>query len=53
MNTTGRKRHSILRIFKNRRKRTGHHATCDTLPAAEPYLRLNHFQNKQTIKQKK
>uniref|UniRef100_A0A6N2KVR7 Senescence-associated protein n=1 Tax=Salix viminalis TaxID=40686 RepID=A0A6N2KVR7_SALVM len=36
MSTTGRGRHSVLRIFKGRRGRTGHHATCEkiTLPEA-------------------
>ncbi|PHT27032.1 Regulator of rDNA transcription protein 15 [Capsicum baccatum] len=41
MSTTGRGRHSVLRIFKGRRERTGHHATCGALPAAGPYLRLS------------
>ncbi|KAK8634845.1 hypothetical protein V6N13_022725 [Hibiscus sabdariffa] len=45
MSTTGRGRHSVLRIFKGRRGRTGHHATCGTLPAAGPYLRLSRFQD--------
>ena len=53
MNTTEREQYSDLRIFKDRRKRTGHRATYGTLPAAEPYLRLNRFQNEQTVKQKK
>ncbi|KAG7528661.1 GAG-pre-integrase domain [Arabidopsis suecica] len=44
MSTTGRERHSVLRIFKGRRGRTGHHATCGALPAAGPYLRLSRFQ---------
>ncbi|PHT26871.1 hypothetical protein CQW23_33523 [Capsicum baccatum] len=38
MSMTGRGRHSVLRIFKGRRERTGHHATCSssrcTLPPA-------------------
>ncbi|KAI3671133.1 hypothetical protein L2E82_53670 [Cichorium intybus] len=38
MSTTGRGRHSVLRIFKGRRGRTGHRATCGALPAAGPYL---------------
>ncbi|PHT26734.1 Protein TAR1 [Capsicum baccatum] len=45
MSTTGRGRHSVLRIFKGRRERTGHHATCGALPAAGPYLRLSRFQD--------
>ncbi|KAG7529163.1 Ribonuclease H-like superfamily [Arabidopsis suecica] len=45
MSTTGRERHSVLRIFKGRRGRTGHHATCGALPAAGPYLRLSRFQD--------
>ncbi|CAN7100105.1 unnamed protein product [Brassica rapa subsp. narinosa] len=44
MSTTGRERHSVLRIFKGRRDCTGHHATCGALPAAGPYLRLSRFQ---------
>ncbi|KAK7371624.1 hypothetical protein VNO78_36312 [Psophocarpus tetragonolobus] len=44
MSTTGRGRHSVLQIFKGRRGRTGHHATCGALPAAGPYLRLSRFQ---------
>ncbi|KAI3483635.1 hypothetical protein L1887_53484 [Cichorium endivia] len=43
MSTTGRGRHSVLRIFKGRRGRTGHRATCGALPAAGPYLRLSRF----------
>ncbi|KAI3493897.1 hypothetical protein L1887_41104 [Cichorium endivia] len=41
MSTTGRGKHSVLRIFKGRRGRTGHRATCGALPAAGPYLRLS------------
>ncbi|KAK7286033.1 hypothetical protein RJT34_20855 [Clitoria ternatea] len=40
-----RGRHSVLRIFKGRQGRTGHHATCGALPAAGPYLRLSRFQD--------
>ncbi|KAJ3672379.1 hypothetical protein LUZ60_007100 [Juncus effusus] len=40
MSTTGRGWHSVLRIFKDRRGRTGHRVTCGALPAAGPYLRL-------------
>ncbi|KAK8684317.1 hypothetical protein V6N13_040347 [Hibiscus sabdariffa] len=36
MSTTGRGRHSVHRIFKGRRVRTGHHATCDALPPLDP-----------------
>ncbi|KAG8363053.1 hypothetical protein BUALT_BualtUnG0008600 [Buddleja alternifolia] len=50
MSTTGRGRHSVLRIFKGRRGRTGHHATCGALPAAGPYLRLSRFQGGQAIR---
>ncbi|WZZ15563.1 hypothetical protein YC2023_108652 [Brassica napus] len=53
MSTTGRERHSVLRIFKGRRECTGHHATCGALPAAGPYLRLSHFQGGQAVKQKR
>ncbi|KAK7289197.1 hypothetical protein RIF29_02787 [Crotalaria pallida] len=49
MSTTGRGRHSVLRIFKGRRGRTGHHPTCGALPAAGPYLRLSRFQDGQAI----
>ncbi|CAL0301830.1 unnamed protein product [Lupinus luteus] len=45
MSTTGRGRHSVLQIFKGRRGRTGHHATCGAFPAAGPYLRLSRFQD--------
>ncbi|KAG4975659.1 hypothetical protein JHK82_035030 [Glycine max] len=48
-----RGRHSVLRIFKGRRGRTGHNATCGALPAAGPYLRLSRFQGGQAIKQKR
>ncbi|WZY94028.1 hypothetical protein YC2023_066357 [Brassica napus] len=44
MSRTGRKRHSVLRIFKGRQECSGHHATCGALPAAGPYLRLSRFQ---------
>ncbi|KAK8700655.1 hypothetical protein V6N13_019045 [Hibiscus sabdariffa] len=49
MSTTGHGRHSVLRIFKGRRGRTGHHATCGALPAAGPYLRLSRFQGGQAV----
>ncbi|KAK8640450.1 hypothetical protein V6N13_008203 [Hibiscus sabdariffa] len=44
MSTTGRGRRSVLQIFKGRRGRTGHHATCGALLAAGPYLWLSRFQ---------
>ncbi|PHT25278.1 hypothetical protein CQW23_35088 [Capsicum baccatum] len=50
MSTTGRGRHSVLRIFKGRRERSGHHTTCGALPAAGPYLRLSRFQGGQAVK---
>ncbi|PHT27843.1 hypothetical protein CQW23_32552 [Capsicum baccatum] len=53
MSTTGRGWHSVLRIFKCCRERTGHHATCGALPAAGPYLRLSRFQGGQAVKQKR
>ncbi|CAN7110962.1 unnamed protein product [Brassica rapa subsp. narinosa] len=53
MSTTGRERHSVLRIFKGRRECTSHHATCGALPAAGPYLRLSRFQGGQAVKQKR
>ncbi|XLT02378.1 hypothetical protein HN51_051729 [Arachis hypogaea] len=51
MSTTGRDRHSVLRIFKGRRGRTGHHATCGALPATGPYLRLSRYQGGQADRQ--
>ncbi|PHT27116.1 hypothetical protein CQW23_33277 [Capsicum baccatum] len=53
MSTTGRGRHSVLHIFKGRRERTGHHATCGAFQAAGPYLRLSRFQGGQAVKQKR
>ncbi|KAJ3678762.1 hypothetical protein LUZ61_021324 [Rhynchospora tenuis] len=53
MSTTGRGRHSVLRIFKGRRGRTGHRATCGALPIAGPYLRLSRFQGGRIVKQKR
>ncbi|CAF2086207.1 unnamed protein product [Brassica napus] len=53
MSTTGRERHSVLRIFKGRRECTGHHATCGALPAAGLNLRLSRFQGGQAVKQKR
>ncbi|KAI3672357.1 hypothetical protein L2E82_52821 [Cichorium intybus] len=53
MSTTGRGRHSVLRISRARRGRTGHRATCGALPAAGPYLRLSRFQGGQAVKQKR
>ncbi|KAL0655934.1 hypothetical protein Bca4012_076518 [Brassica carinata] len=53
MSTTGRERHSVLRIFKGRRECTGHHATCGALPAAGPYLWPSCFQGGQAVKQKR
>ncbi|KAH0438457.1 hypothetical protein IEQ34_026088 [Dendrobium chrysotoxum] len=49
MSTTGRGRHSALRIFKGRRGRTGRRSTCGALPAAGPYLRLSRFQGWQAL----
>ncbi|CAN7092864.1 unnamed protein product [Brassica rapa subsp. narinosa] len=51
MSTTGRERHSVLRIFKGRQECTGHHATCGALPAAGPYLRLSRFQDERFARQ--
>ncbi|WZZ71383.1 hypothetical protein YC2023_082753 [Brassica napus] len=53
MSTTGRERHSVLRIFKGRRECTGHHATCCALPATGPYLWPSCFQGGQAVKQKR
>ncbi|KAI3479629.1 hypothetical protein L1887_58307 [Cichorium endivia] len=49
MSTTGRGRHSVLRIFKGRRGRTGHRATCGALPAAGPYLRLSRISPRRRV----
>ncbi|KAL0324515.1 UNVERIFIED_CONTAM: putative uncharacterized protein ART2 [Sesamum calycinum] len=51
MSTTGRGRHSVLRIFKGRRGRTGHHATCGALPALDP-TSAEPFPGGQAVKQK-
>ncbi|PHT27235.1 hypothetical protein CQW23_33163 [Capsicum baccatum] len=51
MSTTGCGRHSVLRIFKGRWERTGHHATCGALPAAGPYVRLSRFQDERFARQ--
>ncbi|KAG6654556.1 hypothetical protein CIPAW_05G153100 [Carya illinoinensis] len=53
MSTTGRGWHTVLRIFKGRRGRTGHHVKCGALLAAGPYLRLSRFQGGQAVKQKR
>ncbi|KAK8634818.1 hypothetical protein V6N13_022699 [Hibiscus sabdariffa] len=53
MSTTGCGWIPVLRVFKGRRGRTGHHATCGALPAAGPYLRLSRFQGGQAVKQKR
>ncbi|PHT25786.1 hypothetical protein CQW23_34590 [Capsicum baccatum] len=50
MSTIGCGRHSVLWIFKGRRERTEHHATCGALPTAGPYLRLSRFQGGQAVK---
>ncbi|KAL0919931.1 hypothetical protein M5K25_009022 [Dendrobium thyrsiflorum] len=50
MSTTGRGRHSALRIFRGRRGRTGRRSTCGALPAAGPYLWLSRFQGWQAIR---
>ncbi|WZY93853.1 hypothetical protein YC2023_066182 [Brassica napus] len=44
MSTTGRERHSVLRIFKGQQKCTGHHGEV---------LRLSRFQGGQAVKQKR
>ncbi|KAJ8512057.1 hypothetical protein OPV22_002491 [Ensete ventricosum] len=53
ISTAGRGRHSVLRIFKGRRGRTGRRATCGALPTAGPYLRLSRFQGGRAVKQKR
>ncbi|PHT25983.1 hypothetical protein CQW23_34398 [Capsicum baccatum] len=52
MSTTGYGRHSVLQIFKGRRERTRHHATCGALPVAGPYLRLSRFQGGRLLNRK-
>ncbi|KAI3458391.1 hypothetical protein Pfo_015054 [Paulownia fortunei] len=49
MSTTGHGLYSILRIFKGRRGRTEHYATCGALPSVGPYLRLSRFQGGQAV----
>ncbi|KAF2282517.1 hypothetical protein GH714_044030 [Hevea brasiliensis] len=51
MSTTGRGRHSVLRIFTGRRGRTGHRATCGALPALDP-TRLSRFQGGRALNRK-
>ncbi|GJX35509.1 hypothetical protein Tco_0247066 [Tanacetum coccineum] len=53
MSTTGYGRHSVLKFFKGRLRRTRHRVTCGALPAAGPYLRLSRFQGGQAFKQKR
>ncbi|PHT24647.1 hypothetical protein CQW23_35662 [Capsicum baccatum] len=53
ISTTRCGRHLVLRIFKGRWERTGHHARCGALSAAGPYLRLSRFQGGQAVKQKR
>ncbi|PHT29178.1 hypothetical protein CQW23_31240 [Capsicum baccatum] len=49
MSTTEHGQHSVLRIFKGSRERTGHHTTCGALPAAGPYLRMSRFQEEAQV----
>ena len=53
MSTTERDEYSLLRIFKDRRGRTGHRKTCDALPTAGPYLRVMRFQGGRVVKKKR
>lgn len=53
MSTTEREEYSLLRIFKDRRGRTGRRKTCDALPTAGPYLRIKRFQGGQVVKKKR
>jgi len=50
MSTTRRGRYSVLWIFKGRRGRTGHYATCGALPTTGLYLQLSRFQGGQAVK---
>ncbi|KAL0641418.1 hypothetical protein Bca4012_103486 [Brassica carinata] len=52
MSTTGRERHSVLRIFKGAGMH-GHHAKCGALPGAGPYLRMSRFNGGQAVKHKR
>ena len=41
MSTTRHESHRLPRIFKGRRKRTGHHKKCGALPDVKPYLQAS------------
>jgi hypothetical protein len=44
---------SLPRIFKGRRRRTGHRAECGAVPASEPSLRMTRFQGGRAVKKKR
>jgi hypothetical protein len=52
MSTTWRENYSFLRIFKDRRKRTGRRNKGDALPAIRPPLRINQFQGDRLLRRK-
>ena len=52
MSTTWRENYSFLRIFKDRRKRTGRRSKGDALPAIRPPLRINQFQGVRLLRRK-
>ncbi|CAF2043514.1 unnamed protein product [Brassica napus] len=51
MSTTGRERHSVLRIFKGRGNAPDTTRRGGALPAAGPYLRLSRFQDERFARQ--
>ncbi|KAI7988283.1 hypothetical protein LOK49_LG13G00031 [Camellia lanceoleosa] len=53
MSTSGHGRHAVLRIFKGRWGRTGHHASYGALPLADLYLLPSRFCGGQAVKQKR
>ena len=52
MSTTWRENYSFLRIFKDRRKRTGRRNKGDALPTIRPPLRINQFQGDRLLRRK-
>ena len=53
MGTTRRESISLPRLFKERRKCTGHHTKSGALPAVKPYLLPIRFQGTMRVKQKR
>ena len=52
MSMTGNENHCLPRIFKGRRRRTGHHKKCGALPGIKPYIRTIRFQGESLLKRK-